>query len=1042
MDKYEYKVRAEEIRTLIQENRYKEAVEIADSIDWKNVKNSMMLCTVSDLYKACKRYEDSRDVLLLAYERNPGGRMILYSLCELSIKLNDVVNAIEYYKEFQQVAPKDSGRYILKYKLFTMQEVGLEERIEVLEELQRQECKEKWMYELAYLYHMIGYGEKCVEECNQIAIYFGAGKYVVKALELKASHEPLTEEQEALYKRLTEPDTELVQGVDISKYSTIDLQKELANNLKEVLFDDGTGYSVTDGLVTTVYENDDTASETPEEPVAEPEPSVSEPAAAANESVSEEISPETEEASPTADSQPAFEPVHEEPVSPSQMHEIHLEAEPTREPVVTKAEPSVSEGETRIFDRNDIREIKAATEPSAQRTEEKISETILPKSDPLNIHSVRVDSNKNPAIKFPNFDDLMSLEGDGQISLVVPEQEMLEKQITGQISIEDVLHEWELVKKENERKWQADVRRRVMEQTHSMFTDFDATSKNGLLEELEEAVTEAPTVELTAEEVNALRNAENPEALNIDVEESEVTEMLEDDIPAEPDNTETPETEETVKEETKEEAPAPEINNDVHEIVMEEPVKEAPFEEKVIELSPEISSHAPEPAADDNTTLLPNISDIDYLMQFAAAGEARDIADREAIENREAEKIEEPKEELSREEIEEQAAALVEEALDNPEVSEEESEEEPEESAEEQGEIEEETEISEEEIQPEDIPEEIPEEPEAESEEEPEASAEEPSEPEESAEPAEVEEPEESEITEAEESFETEETSEESEISEEPEAKPEKEPEKDDYDLAEEEESPSVDGFTEDQIDRFESFIQKQSGIDQLKDALSKLSMDANHGNAIIGSDDNDSAVELAKAFILEISSKDNITGKVAKIKASTLNAKDALEMLTLLYDGAIVIQDANELRAETIDAIIRATRVPGKRLFIALTLNRRHKHKFIMENTGLMDSFDISFDIEAPTNAELVAFAKKYAYAKEYAIDEMGMLALHTRIDERQTNSHSVMISEVKEIVNEAIVHASKKNVGHFFNVLMGKRYDANDMVVLREKDFTSNKP
>ncbi|MCR4727240.1 MAG: hypothetical protein K5796_01135 [Lachnospiraceae bacterium] len=1016
MDKYEYKVRAEEIRTLIQENRYKEAVEIADSIDWKNVKNSMMLCTVSDLYKACKRYEDSRDVLLLAYERNPGGRMILYSLCELSIKLNDVVNAIEYYKEFQQVAPKDSGRYILKYKLFTMQEVGLEERIEVLEELQRQECKEKWMYELAYLYHMIGYGEKCVEECNQIAIYFGAGKYVVKALELKASHEPLTEEQEALYKRLTEPDTELVQGVDISKYSTIDLQKELANNLKEVLFDDGTGYSVTDGLVTTVYENDDTAAETPDEPAAEPEPSVSEPAAAANESVSEEISPEPEEASPTADSQPAFEPVHEEPVSPSQMHEIHLEAEPAREPV---------KGETRVFDRNDIREIKAATEPSAQRTEEKISETILPKSDPLNIHSVRVDSNKNPAIKFPNFDDLMSLEGDGQISLVVPEQEMLEKQITGQISIEDVLHEWELVKKENERKWQADVRRRVMEQTHSMFTDFDATSKNGLLEELEEAVTEAPTVELTAEEVNALRNAENPEALNIDVEEPEVAEMLEDDIPAEPENSEITENEETVKEETKEEAPAPEINNDVHEIVMEEPVKEAPFEEKVIELSPEISSHAPEPAADDNTTILPNISDIDYLMQFAAAGEARDIADREVIENREVEKTEETQEALSREEIEEQAAALVEEALEESEESEEEPEETPEKPAEDRAEIAE-SEIPEDDNKPEEIPEpeEEPVEVEEPAEEEPEA-VEETSEEEFEAveEPGELEE----ESATAEENPETEETAE---IEEPAEAE---EPE---------EEAPSADGFTEEQVERFESFMQKQSGIDQLKEALSKLSMDANRGNAIIGSDDNDSAVELAKAFILEISSKENITGKVAKIKASTLNAKDALEMLTLLYDGAIVIQDANELRAETIDAIIRATRVPGKRLFIALTLNRRHKHKFIMENTGLMDSFDISFDIEAPTNAELVAFAKKYAYAKEYAIDEMGMLALHTRIDERQTNSHSVMISEVKEIVNEAIVHASKKNVGHFFNVLMGKRYDANDMVVLREKDFTSNKP
>ena len=159
LDKYEYKVRADEIRALIQAKKYREAVEIADTIEWRNVRNSMMLCTISDLYKMCKRFEDSRDVLMLAYQRNPGGRMILYSLCELSIKLGDVVNAIEYYKEFVAVAPRDTGRFVLKYKLYTAQEVGLEERIGVLEELQQYECKEKWMYELAYLYHMMGYGD-------------------------------------------------------------------------------------------------------------------------------------------------------------------------------------------------------------------------------------------------------------------------------------------------------------------------------------------------------------------------------------------------------------------------------------------------------------------------------------------------------------------------------------------------------------------------------------------------------------------------------------------------------------------------------------------------------------------------------------------------------------------------------------------------------------------------------------------------------------------------------------------------------------------
>ncbi len=979
MDKYEYKIRAEEIRSLIQENKYKEAVEIADSIDWKNVKNSMMLCTVSDLYKACKRYEDSRDVLLLAYERNPGGRMILYSLCELSIKLGDIVNAIEYYKEFQQVAPKDSGRYVLKYKLFTMQEVGLDERIEVLEELQRIEPKEKWMYELAYLYHMVGQGEKCVEECNQLVIFFGEGKYVVKALELKMMHEPLSEEQEALYKRLTEPDVALVKDVDLSNCNTMDLQKELADNLKEVLFDDGKAKEP-EYAVATIYETveDDEPGapdngETAASEVAETE---GEGSVSAETPVDDVASKEAEnlrisEAEPEAD----------KPVETSEA-EVPADGDMT-EITAPKTETPEEETATKIFTASELKEIRANTEP----VNERVSDVILPKNDPLNIHSVRVDANTNPAIKFPNFDDMMALEGDGQISLVVPEQEMLEKQITGQISIDDVLAEWEKVKSDNERKWQADVRRRVMEQTHNMFRDFDENSKNGLLEELEETVSEAETVELTPEEVTALRHEYNSEALNIDIEEPEVFEET-DDRDKEP-------------EETREEASTPPMSpgfsnekiqteairilaetvRDVHEITVdrdeepeheelrvsepetnaedseepeteepgsEEPEAETPAvrsEERTIDLTPEITSHAPEPDADDNTSVLPNAEELEYLMKFAAAGEARDQADRELEESEAQEEQTDPEEIFKPEEPESEETASVEESVTETET-----------------------------LDP------------AEEETEPEAS-------------------------ETEENINT--------------AEPEP------Y-------VSSFKGLTEEQSERFESFVQKDSGREQVIDSIAKLSMDADHGNAIIGSDDNDGSVEFAKDLILELSGRGLISGKAAKIKASTLNAKDAYGMLTSLYDGAIIIQDADELRPETLDAINRATAVGDKKLFIALTVNKRHKHRFIMENSSMLSSFDISVDIDAETNSELARFAKSYAYSKEYAIDEMGMLALHTRIDERQTNSHSVTVGEVKEIVDEAIVHASKKNVGHFFNVLMGKRYDANDMIVLKEKDFT----
>lgn len=206
MDKYEYKVRADEIKELIAQGDYVQAAEIADTIDWRRVKSVMMLCTISDLYKKNRRYEDAKNMLLLAYERKPGGRTICYSLCELCIKTEEFVSAVNYYKEYVQAAPKDSGRYILQYKLYEAQDVSLEERIGVLEELKKRDYREKWAYELAYLYHRVGLATRCVEECDELILWFGEGKYVVKAMELKMLHEPLTPSQQQKYDhRFDEP---------------------------------------------------------------------------------------------------------------------------------------------------------------------------------------------------------------------------------------------------------------------------------------------------------------------------------------------------------------------------------------------------------------------------------------------------------------------------------------------------------------------------------------------------------------------------------------------------------------------------------------------------------------------------------------------------------------------------------------------------------------------------------------------------------------------------------------------------------------------
>ena len=199
MDKYEYKVRAEEINSLIEQKKFAEAVKIADTIDWRRVKSAKMLCKVSELYKMNRRYEDSKEILLLADEHLPNSRNIIYSLCELSIKLEELIPAVEYYKQFVQIAPRDTGRYILQYRLYEAQDVSLEERIAVLEEYKKRDYREKWAYELAYLYHRIGLATRCVEECDELILWFGEGKYVIKAMELKMLHAPLTSSQQEKY---------------------------------------------------------------------------------------------------------------------------------------------------------------------------------------------------------------------------------------------------------------------------------------------------------------------------------------------------------------------------------------------------------------------------------------------------------------------------------------------------------------------------------------------------------------------------------------------------------------------------------------------------------------------------------------------------------------------------------------------------------------------------------------------------------------------------------------------------------------------------
>ncbi len=974
MDKSEYKLRAEEIKDLISRGEYAQAAEIADTIDWRRVKSVMMLCTISDLYKINRRYEDARDMLLLAYERRPGGRTICYSLCELSIKMEEYVQAIEYYKEFVQVAPKDPGRYILQYKLYEAQDVSLEERIAVLEELKKRDYREKWAYELAYLYHRVGLAARCVEECDELILWFGEGKYVIKAMELKMLHQPLTPEQqekydhrfdapgtqqysqnyaqdpgygqnetydpnqgyvqdgsydpnqgyeqggsydpnqgyaqdgsydpnqgyaqdgsydqnqgyvqdggyepnqgyvqEETYEQVTgdtrvyepmqpvqpqqapaqpaEDDFDIhVKTMDVGQYNTINLQEELAAGLREVLSEDHakeTSDSITRSIVAPMIDPGDSDTESLDYPeIAD----VSE----------DDLEPETEQ----MESSEVFFGETGEIGDLSQVPQVETEEILPEEPVVarrTDVVPELSE----VQKTPEVQEI--VKEPETQKVPE-----------------APVEPPKELA-------DVLAQESDGQISLVMPEAESIEKQITGQMNIEDILAEWERKKKENLEKREEEVRQHVLQQTGAMFTEFEQAVRDGLLEKLEKEKA-ADTADTVAEDTT-------------DTDEVEELEEI----------TEEPATEEPVEELT-EAAPAEEAE--------QEPVEELPEEDTVEELAEE---PAYEPEAEE--------------FEEPAEPEAEIYEQEEIVDEEQAE----PEGAMDDEPVEEPTAEVV-ESVDEETASEE------------------------------------------------------------------------IELT-------AEETPEAGEAPEQPERP------------AVERDKAKVRALTREERELYAPFIQSRSAREQLVKAIDNISLAAYTGNVIITGEEGMDTLSLAKNMVREIQATDsNFSGKVAKISGHALNKKDTADTLSKLKNGALIICKASEMNDATANVLHKALQQESQGIVIILEDTKRDIDKFLEKHEKLRECFTARMDVEALSNNTLVAFGKQYAREMEYSIDELGELALHTRIEDMQTIDHVVTVVDVKQIVDEAIAHANKKTLKHFFDVLFAKRYDDEDMIILTEKDF-----
>ena len=532
MDKYEYQVCADQIKSLLAERKYTEAMEIADAIDWRRVKSVSMLCTVSEIYKINKRYEESRDILLLAYERYPNGRMIVYALCELAIKMDDILQAVEYYKEFVQVAPGDTGSYILLYKIYEAQDVSLEERIEVLKEFKKRDYREKWAYELAYLYHKTGQETNCIAECDELILWFGEGRYVKKAMELKMEHTGLSTEQQLKYEGRQEsatpgsipaqmpqePDYGMehiqVQPVNTGKFSTMNLQEELARSMEEFLTGEDTNVQAPYyGQVGNLYESAQTGqdyrqvyeqpaygqaeqaqqmygqpAEEPqgmyEPPVTEASRPVYEPQGYGQSEYEQQGYDRPEYEQPVYEqqeySQPEYEqPAYEQPAYGQAEQAQQMYGQPAEEPQgmyeppVTEASRPVYEPqgygqpgyEQQEYDRP-VHEQQEYGQSEYERQEygqpeyeqpsyeqpaysqaEQVQQTYgQPSEEPQEMYEPPVAESSRTAGK--KYDAMLSQEYDGQISLSLPDTDMVEKQITGQINLNDVLKGWEEKKEE------------------------------------------------------------------------------------------------------------------------------------------------------------------------------------------------------------------------------------------------------------------------------------------------------------------------------------------------------------------------------------------------------------------------------------------------------------------------------------------------------------------------------------------------------------------------------------------------------------------
>ena len=888
MDKYEYNLKLDQIKALSAEEGYMSAAEIADSINWNKIKNVNTLVKIGEIYEKAERYQDARDILLMAYDRSPIGRMIIYRLAEVAIKMGDYDAATEYYDEFVEIAPHDDMKYVLRYAIKKGQGASFDELITILEEYKDEEYTEEWAYELAYLYHKAGKADKCIDACDELILWFGDGPYVERALELKMLYQPLTKAQEEKYRRFKaekEKPAKIKDEAEVTEIGAMEMVKG-----GEIVHDDVTIPQIT--------------------------------------------------------------------VNQEKFNTVNLQQE------IAKGMQQIMEakGKNEVADTMDT--IKKIVEDIPYLKLEKEQEEYV--QQPEETEHIATDEEIDGSLKL-NFKELLGEDADGQMSMVMSEKTQLEHQITGQMSIQDVLEEWEKTRhaaeialKEAEQQKLESAKARALQEAGDIMERL-----NDVIPKLDAGVTPKELLE--------------EEYLKVPVDIIEQKAAVK-----EPEEEQKPDMQELYAEETVDEVQEPQEAPEDTIDEAQEP-QEAP-EEAIEEAIEEVqeSQEAPEEAIEE-------------------VQESREVPEEAADEAREP--VGEPEdiimaEESEKDEILMQPTTMMPEITDDmlnvdDDTSDDETSQEKE-NVSEKRDFDHVTSFIEQEIAK--------------------MTAKNPG---------------------LEKKLDMAKTRKMPDIS----LPEDLDSEEDDSKLKE---TKHIKELTSEQKAIFSYFIPVKGMEDQICKAYNAVldhfnrKENASTGNLIIQGEQGCGKTMLATSFI-KVLQKDGeqLTGKMGKIDAAVLNKKDVQQVVRKITGGCLIIE-----RAGDIDRSIAAQLsflmehdITGT-LYILEDTSKGIKKALSMDE-GFASKFTEKISVPIFTNDELVLFAKSYSAELGYKIDEMAILALHNRISNIERIDQATTLTEVKDIIDEAIDREAHSGLKKAISILTARRYTDDDRIVLKEDHF-----